>query len=125
MYAYSYVAISVCMVHIRMQCNLTDLSSLLSDNGRPEGVELLLLSSRWWELLGNIVGTASAFSRFSAGTPKSSRYRMPSVTKQSSLKCFEHSKEHDEGPLRLLICRFTALIHLFRTVSSFGNECRL
>ena len=125
MYAYSYVAIYISMHGAYMHCNLTDLCSLLSDNGRPEGVELLLLSSRWWELLGNIVGTASAFSRISAGTPKSSRYRTASVTKQSSLKCFEHSKEHDEGPLQLLLCRFTALIHLFRTVSSFGNECRL
>ena len=81
-----YIAIAIhtyTCIHIYTLYNLTNLCCLLSDNGQPEGVELLLPSSRRSELLRNIVGTASALSHFSAGTPKSLRYRTSSV--QNSL----------------------------------------
>lgn len=112
-------------LQLYVRYTLTDLCTLLSDNGRLLGVQLLLPASSWSTLLANIVGTASALRRFWAGIPKASRNRTPSVTKQSSLKCLEHKRELDEGPSQLLLCRLTALIHFLLRVSSFGNECKL
>ena len=52
--------------------------------------------------LENIVGIALGFSRFFAGSPTASRYRTPSVMKQSASKCFEQRTEYAEGPSSLL-----------------------
>ena len=62
--------------------------------------------------LENIVGIALGFSRFFAGSPTASRYRTPSVMKQSASKCFEQRTEYAEGPFQPARCSFTARVHL-------------
>ena len=104
---------------------LTDLCTLLLDNGRLLGVQLLLPAYSQSTILANIVGTASALRHFWAGIPKASQNQIPFVMKQSSLKCLEHKRELDEGPSQLLLCHLTALIYFLLRVSSFGNKCKL
>ena len=76
-------------------------------------------------LFGKTVGTAPGFRRFWAGIPKVSRYRDPSVSKESSVKCLEHKRELVEGPFQSFLYRFTALVHRRRIFSSVGKECKL
>ena len=54
-----------------------------------------------------------------------SRYRDPSVSKESSVKCLEHKWELVEGPSQPFLYRFTALVHRRRIFSSVGNEYKL
>ena len=70
-------------------------------------------------------GYGACFKRFVVGIPIESWYRTPSVTKQSALKCLEHSIECFDGPSQLLRCRFTALTHFACKSCSRGNPCKL
>ena len=70
-------------------------------------------------------GYSACFKRFLVGNPIESRYRTPSVTKQSASKCLEHSFECFEGPSQLLRCRFTARTHFACKSCSRGNPCKL
>ena len=47
-------------------------------------------------------GYGACFKHFLVGIPIESRYRTPSVTKQSVLKCLERSIEYFDGPSQLL-----------------------
>ena len=64
-----------------------------------------------WMAEGKMVGMVPAFKHFLVGNPIESRYRTPSITKQSASKCLEHSIKSFEGPSQLLRCRFTAQTH--------------